>query len=328
MSYQWMPVNGKFDIKGGHLSFRGEPIQYKDASGNDFTGNSVGIAICDVQFTGGELAAHVRFKEVRPISECQLIFYWDPAGQAYLAAGISIPGMFSVTSWYGQKREILAFGGDRRNLSPGQNYALRVIVHGSRVRLFVNDVEVLSTILRSTLPPSQPGILCFDQTDITISNFRADARKGRVFVAIQLSSPYREIYEDVVKKICEARYAVRNAEEIYGPGPIMADVLQDILESEFVVADVTPANPNVYYEVGVADALGKPVILVADRAQRQILPFDIAPNRTIYYENTIAGKKKFEEDFRKSIAALEQRLARPGNTSGAPAAGIQPLTRV
>jgi hypothetical protein len=108
----------------------------------------------------------------------------------------------------------------------------------------------------------------------------------------------------------------------------MADVLQDILESEFVVADVTPANPNVYYEVGVADALGKPVILVADRAQRQILPFDIAPNRTIYYENTIAGKKKFEEDFRKSIAALEQRLARPGNTSGAPAAGIQPLTRV
>ena len=40
----------------------------------------------------------------------------------------------------------------------------------------------------------------------------------------------------------------------------MADVMQDIAESEFVVADVTPANPNVYYEVGVADAIRKPVV--------------------------------------------------------------------
>ena len=260
------------------------------------------------------------------MNECQLIFYRNPAIQAYLAAGISTLGMFAITSWLEGKREVIALGGDRETFRPVQDYALRVIVHGSRIRLFVNDVEVLSTILRSTLPPTQPGIFCFDQTDITISNFRADARKGRVFVAMQLSSPYREIYEDVVKKICEARYAVRNAEEIYGPGPIMADVLQDIVESEFVVAEVTPANANVYYEVGVADAVGKPVILIADRGQRQTLPFDIAPNRTIYYENTIAGKKKFEEDFRRSIAALEQRFARPVSTGGIPS-GIQPHTR-
>jgi hypothetical protein len=44
---------------------------------------------------------------------------------------------------------------------------------------------------------------------------------------------------------------------------------------------------------------------VADRGQREELPFDIAANRAIYYENTIARKKKFEDDFRKSIAALE-----------------------
>jgi hypothetical protein len=227
--------------------------------------------------------------------------------------------MFCIRSWIedsreisgGLKHDIIAFGGDRRNLLPGLDYDLRVKVHGSRVRLFADGVEVLSTILPLTPPRSQPGVFCFDQGKITISDFRADERKGRVFVVMQLSPPYREIYEDVVKKICEEHYAVRNAEEIYGPGPIMADVMQDIAESEFVVADVTPANPNVYYEVGVADAIRKPVILVADLDQRKELPFDIAANRTIYYKNTIAGKKKFEDDFRKSITALEQRRVAP-----------------
>jgi hypothetical protein len=31
--------------------------------------------------------------------------------------------------------------------------------------------------------------------------------------------------------------------------------------------------------------------------------------RVVFYENTIAGKKKFEENFRKSVAALGQRRA-------------------
>jgi hypothetical protein len=46
-----MAITGKFDIERAQLSFRGEPLQYKDASGNEQTGNSVGIAICNAQFT-------------------------------------------------------------------------------------------------------------------------------------------------------------------------------------------------------------------------------------------------------------------------------------
>lgn len=172
-------------------------------------------------------------------------------------------------------------------------------------------MEVLSTILPFTVPPAQPGIFCFDQSMITISSFRADAKKGRVFVVMQLSSPYREIYEDVVKKICEEHYDVRNAEETYGPGLIMADVARDIIESEFVVADITPSNPNVYYEVGFAHALGKEVIMVADEAQMAKLPFDVAATRVVFYENTIAGKRNFEENFRRGLTAIEQKRTLP-----------------
>jgi hypothetical protein len=325
ITYKWMAISGKFDSNGANLLFHGEQVPWKDNQGQEQIGSSTGVAISNAYFTGGELGARVNFEKVGILNACELIFHWDPARKARLSAGIGPPHMFCVRSWIedsqeisleGLKHEIIAFGGDRRNLLPGRDYDLRVTVHGSRVRLFVDGVEVLSPVLPFTPPRTQPGVFCFDQGKITISDFRAAERRGRVFVVMQLSSPYREIYEDVVKEIYQEHYAVRNAEEIYGPGPIMGDVMRDIVESEFVVADITPENPNVYYEVGFADAIGKPVILVANRDHREELPFDIAANRAIYYENTIAGKKKFEEDFRKSIAALEQRRAAPSSMRG------------
>jgi hypothetical protein len=313
---KWIAVSGHFDISEKGLVFHGEPTPWKDEQGNEQIGYAVGIAISTAYFTGGELAARVRFHQVADRTACELVFYWDSANQARLSAGIGPPLMFAIRSWDGKSYNEFAFSGDRRNLKPNRDYDLRVTVHGSRVRLFVDDVEVLSTVLPFTVSPSQPGIFCFDQERIDISRFRADARKGRVFAVMQLSSPYREIYEDVVRKICEENYDIRNAEEIYGPGLIMADVAQDIEESEFVVADITPSNPNVYYEVGYAHALGKPVIMIADEQHLSKIPFDVAAARVILYKNTIAGKRNFEEAFRRSLVAIEQKRSLPANSRG------------
>jgi hypothetical protein len=57
----------------------------------------------------------------------------------------------------------------------------------------------------------------------------------------------------------------------------------------------------VFYEVGYAHALNKPTILIAERNIK--LPFDVSPFRTLFYENTIAGKKKIEEGLRKHITS-------------------------
>ena len=64
-------------------------------------------------------------------------------------------------------------------------------------------------------------------------------------------------------------------------------------ESEFVIAEITPVNANVYYELGFAHAINKPTILLADRAIDK-LPFDVSPFRVLFYENTIGGKRLFE----------------------------------
>jgi hypothetical protein len=121
---------------------------------------------------------------------------------------------------------------------------------------------------------------------------------------MQFSTPYNELYEEVVKPVCgEFHIESVRADESYGPGLIIADILQKIDEAKIVIAEITPPNPNVYYEVGYSHARGKPTILIADRALEK-LPFDLSPFRTLFYENSIDGKRRVEEGLRRHIRAI------------------------
>lgn len=64
-------------------------------------------------------------------------------------------------------------------------------------------------------------------------------------------------------------------------GDIIQDIWRDILESTFVVVDLSQKNPNVYYELGIAQAAGKPKILICseDSIEKDYegkYPFDIS----------------------------------------------------
>jgi nucleoside 2-deoxyribosyltransferase len=71
-----------------------------------------------------------------------------------------------------------------------------------------------------------------------------------------------------------------------------------------VIAEITPANPNVFYELGYAQALGKPTILLAQRGGT--LPFDIRSFRVVYYDDTIGGKTRVEQDLARHLEAIAQ----------------------
>ena len=89
---------------------------------------------------------------------------------------------------------------------------------------------------------------------------------------------------------------------------IVADIARQIVEADVVIADITPANPNVYYEVGYAHALSKPTILIAEKPTE--LPFDVSPFRTLFYENTIGGKAIVEAGLRKHLEAIRTQWSR------------------
>lgn len=61
----------------------------------------------------------------------------------------------------------------------------------------------------------------------------------------------------------------------------MADIWKMIQEAKVLVAELTEKNANVFYELGLAHALGKPVVLIADNLGD--VPFDLQSLRVIIY---------------------------------------------
>ena len=107
----------------------------------------------------------------------------------------------------------------------------------------------------------------------------------------------------MIKDVCdEFELRAVRSDETYGPGVIIADIINEISEAKFIIAEVSEKNPNVFYEVGFAHAIRKPTILIAQKETE--LPFDISPFRVLFYENTIGGKKKVEDRLRRHIEAI------------------------
>ncbi len=77
----------------------------------------------------------------------------------------------------------------------------------------------------------------------------------------------------------EHKLTVTRADDIGEPGMITHQIVRAILQSRMVFADLTGANANVYYELGVAHSLNRPLVTLIDKARN--LTFDTAHDRAI-----------------------------------------------
>jgi hypothetical protein len=77
--------------------------------------------------------------------------------------------------------------------------------------------------------------------------------------------------------------AVR-ADQLAEPGQITLQVIEHVLGARAAVADLTGRNPNVYYELAIRHTAKLPTVLICE--QGEVLPFDIAQMRTIFFSHT------------------------------------------
>lgn len=127
--------------------------------------------------------------------------------------------------------------------------------------------------------------------------------KPKAFVVMQFSSQYNDVYFEVTKKIChQENIDVIRIDEESGPGLIIQDMTRENHESKIIIAEISPANANVFYEVGFAHVLNKPTILTAEKETK--FPFDVSPFRTLFYENSFDGKGKLEEGLKKHTKTI------------------------
>lgn len=74
------------------------------------------------------------------------------------------------------------------------------------------------------------------------------------------------------------------------------EIYKNISESGIIITDLTYQNANVYYELGIADALKKRVIQICKTTDD--LKFDVAHKKSIIFPNLKILKNKLERDIR------------------------------
>ncbi|MGB7923883.1 MAG: Hsp70 family protein [Pyrinomonadaceae bacterium] len=123
------------------------------------------------------------------------------------------------------------------------------------------------------------------------------------FVLMPFAEKFQPIYEDHIQRIVtEAGLSSQRADEIASTNLITWDIWERINKARFVIADLTDRNPNVFYEVGLAHAISKDVILLTQNMGD--IPFDLQSLRFIVYEYSPRGMIEFEKKLRSALAAL------------------------
>lgn len=106
--------------------------------------------------------------------------------------------------------------------------------------------------------------------------------KKSAFVIMPFGA-WQDIYYDKIYKSAfeYCGYETHRADDFFQPTEIMSTIWSRIKSATIILADVSGRNPNVFYELGLAHAISKPVILVTSSAEE--IPFDLKAIRHIVY---------------------------------------------
>lgn len=270
----------------------------------DSTRPEAGHQFCTVKsdhdFSGGEISFKVKLENID--TTVQLVLNWGtfPIYVCFNDEHFA----YSFKSYQSQTNQLvpLTQAGSKSNIKADTEYDVKVSFKSNVLRFYVNNVEMLAwnqTLSRAPIAFNVFGSSAAHITDVSVKD-----DKPKAFVVMQFTEQFNELYENVIKPVCESvGLEPIRADDMYTNGLIIFDIIQSIQQASVIISDITPDNPNVYYEVGYAHAAGKNVILMCDR-EREKLPFDVSGFRTIFYSNTISGKAVVEESLTKHLASL------------------------
>lgn len=126
-----------------------------------------------------------------------------------------------------------------------------------------------------------------------------------LFVLMPFTLVLEPIYHDHIKKVAQQlEMKIARADDFFTTKSIMEEIWSAIVQSKIMIADCTDKNPNVFYEIGIAHTLGKPVILLTQKEDD--VPFDLRHMRCIKYEYTSDGMEEFEKKLKETLSGLKK----------------------
>src|SRR5271165_6143936 len=143
-----------------------------------------------------------------------------------------------------------------------------------------------------------------------IDNAVAAPTRKMCFVIMPFGSPFDRYYQNIyVPAIRASGFEPVRADDVFRPSPIITDIWNYTQDSSVALADVTGRNANVFYELGLAHASGKPVVIVT--SDLEDVPFDLKHLRILCYDKNVEDwGVRLGYDIR---SALEETANDPGS---------------
>jgi len=297
MSQSWVSISGSVEIQDGQITL--VPVPLPPTTPSTTVVMPLALVRSNIEFEQGTIELEVWL----PDFESKVQIGLNSGTASELFGGLNALGApYGFAAFKNNQWEPVVGTGHGCRLQADHWHKLKLHAQGSNLDLYFNDVKVVSASYQVTRAPL--SLLLQSNGRVSVRNVRVRTQEPICFVVMQFTEEYNALFSEVIRPTCEEfGYTVVRADEFYNSGLIIDDITRSIRECAVVIADITPNNLNVYYEVGFAHGIGKPTILLSDR-KREKLPFDISGFRTLFYDNTIGGKTAVEARLRKHLEAI------------------------
>lgn len=160
-----------------------------------------------------------------------------------------------------------------------------------------SQLENLRVSKKIKVQPEQPST---PEKQIEFKQSTVKVNEKLCFIIMPFTDKLNPIYESIIKPVIkDLKLECLRADEIFTSKPIIEDIWDNIKKARFLIADLTERNPNVFYELGLAHALNKEVILLTQDIND--VPFDLRHFRIIVYQDSISGADKLKSTLKDFI---------------------------
>lgn len=157
----------------------------------------------------------------------------------------------------------------------------------------VKDADLFRVLYTEGLGHRQPTVFTLPQGSVN---------PNLVSVMMPFDGGFNGVFAALETAVSAAGMQCLRADKIWEHHVLIEDVVKLIASARVVICDLTGKNANVFYEAGIAHALGQDVILIAQHETD--IPFDLRHIRYVKYLNNEEGLKVLAENVRKRLQGL------------------------
>lgn len=284
----------------GNWSFQETNAEYQSSEDSQ---PPVGVALSSARMRNGRISVNIRLNNLEHAG--RILLGYNPATGGYYSVGLGGYERAYLIDEYipGQGWRAVNHEGSVSQLNGANLYEVEVEIRGQRLVLRVDGIELIDRQLPHPLEGDQAGLFAWGSGPVNFESFEWSDEHPRAFVVMQFTEPYNSLYSEVISPVCgELGFEAYRADDVFRPGIILQDIMSGLVESDVIIAEISPTNANVFYELGYAHAVHKPTVLLARRGGE--LPFDISGYRVIFYDDTIRGKHEVEATLRNHLSNI------------------------